>query len=147
MDLYQYLQSAQKSLFRFEALQEYKVEGDEIDDKDLIEWWDFITSKTKSGVVMERVRLIVEPLTEYTKRELVIHAKSKTLGDDIKTIDEVVFNKLHIQQEDFWLIDEKLALIMQYSETGNYLSFDVIERDVEKYIATKDMLIAHSSPL
>ncbi len=147
MDLYQYLQSAQKSLFRFETLQDYNVGDDGLDDQGMKDWWDFIASKTNSEVKMERVRLIIEPLTEYTKRELIVHAKSKTFGDDIRTINEVTFNKLSIPLEDFWLIDEKLALIMKYSESGEYLGFDIEESDIKKYITTKDILIKHSNPL
>ncbi len=147
MDLYQYLQSAQKSLFRFETLQEYNVGDDGLDNQEMKEWWGFITLKTKSGVKMERVRLVIKPLTEYTKRELIVHAKSKTFGDDIKTIDELTFSKLSVPLEDFWLIDEKLALIMKYSESGEYLGFNIEESDIKKYITTKDILIRHSKPL
>lgn len=147
MDLYQHLQSAQKSLFRFETLQDYNVGDDGFDDQGMKDWWDFITLKTKSGVKMERVKLVIEPLTEYTKSELIVHAKSKTFGDDIKTINEITFNKLSIPQEDFWLIDERLVLIMKYSESGEYLGFDIEESDIKKYITTKDILIKHSNPL
>ncbi len=139
MDLYQYLQSAQKSLFRFETLQEYNVGDDGLDNQEMKEWWGFITLKTKSGVKMERVRLVIKPLTEYTKRELIVHAKSKTFGDDIKTIDELTFSKLSVPLEDFWLIDEKLALIMKYSESGEYLGFNIEESDIKKYITTKEL--------
>ena len=110
MDLYQYLQSSRTSLFRFETLQEYKVDGDSIGDDGMKEWWNFIASKIKDGVVMERVRLIIEPLTEYTKNELVVHKKSKTFGDNIKIIKEDTLSILNIKPEDFWLVDEKVVL-------------------------------------
>ena len=140
----QYLQSAKKSLFRFETLQEYKVEGDGIDDEGMKEWWDFITLKTKSGIKMERVRLVVEPLTEYTKNEIIIHRKSKTFGDDIRLIKEDVFKSLNINQEDFWLVDETIVLKMNYGIGGEYLGFNVIESDVGHYTAIKNHLIENS---
>ena len=147
MDLYQHLQSAQKSLFRFETLQDYNVGDDDLDDKGMKDWWDFIALKTRDGVKMERIRLIIEPLTEYTKRELIVHAKSKTFGDDIRTISEETFNKLSIKLADFWLIDEKLVLIMKYSENGEYFGFDIMENEVEKYVDVKNTLIKNSNPL
>ncbi|MEN9338081.1 MAG: hypothetical protein RIQ41_395 [Candidatus Parcubacteria bacterium] len=147
MDLYQYLQSSKVSLFRFEALQEYKVEGDGIDDEGMKEWWNFIESKTKSGITMQRVRLIIEPLTEYTKSELVVHKKSKTFGDTIKIVKEEVFNTLNIKQEDFWLIDEKVVLKMKYSTDGEYLGFDIVENDTDFYIKTKNLLLKNSTNL
>lgn len=147
MDLYQYLQSANKSLFRFETLQEYKVDGDDINDENMKEWWGFITSKTKQGVQMERVRLIVEPLTKYTEKELLLHKKSKTFGDDIRIIKEENFTSLNIEMKDFWLVDEKIVLRMNYSKDGEYLSFDIIENDVDYYIKTKNLLLINSSNL
>ena len=147
MELYKYLQSAQKSLFRFEAFQDYKVEGDGIDDDGMKEWWDFITLKTKSGVKMQRVRLIIEPLTEYTKNELVVHKKSKTFGDDIRLIREDVFKNLKLKQEDFWLIDDSVILKMNYGARGEYLGFDIIKNGVDDYIAAKNVLIKNSTNL
>ncbi len=144
MDLYQYLQSSKISLFRFESLQDYKVDGDGIDDEGMKEWWDFIASKTENSVVMERVRLITEPLTEYTKNELVVHKKSKNFGDNIKIIKEEIFNTLNLKQEDFWLVDERVALKMKYSANGEYLGFDVIENDIDYYIKIKNLLLKNS---
>ena len=140
MDLYQYLQSARKSLFRFETLQEYNVGDDGLDDQGMKDWWDFITLKTSAGVKMERVRLTIEPFTEYTKKELLVHAKSKTFGDDIRTIDEATFKRLSIKQEDFWLIDDNIVLSMKYSDSGVYLGFDIIETEIQKYVETKNTL-------
>jgi len=147
MDLYQYFQSANKSLFRFEALQDYKVDGDRIDDEDMKEWWDFIASKTNNGVKMERVRLVTEPLTEYTKNELVVHRKSKMFGDDIRIIKEKTFKRLNIPQEDFWLIDEAVVLKMNYSETGEYNGFDIIKNNIDEFQKIKDILLKKSISL
>jgi hypothetical protein len=147
MDLYQYLKSANTSLFRFEALQDYKVEGDGMDDKEMKEWWNFIESKVKSGVVMQRVRLIIEPLTEYTKNELVVHKKSKTFGDDIRIIKNGIFVTLNIKEEDFWIIDGKIVLRMNYSVDGAYLGFDVIDNNPKHYVDIAKLLLKYSVDL
>ena len=144
MDLYKYLQSSTKSLFRFEALQDYKVEGDGIDDESMREWWSFIKEKISAGVTMQRVRLVTEPLTEYTKNELLIHKKSKEYGDDIRIIKEETFKSLNIKMEDFWLIDENIVLKMNYSELGGYSGFDVLDANINEYIKTKNTLIENS---
>ncbi len=93
---------------------------------------------------MERVRLVAEPLTEYAKNELIVHKKSKTFGDDIRIIKEKTFNTLNIKKEDFWLVDEKLVLKMNYSIIGEYLGFDIIENDMDSYIKTKNLLLRSS---
>lgn len=146
MDLMDYLNSATKSLFRFEALQVYEVEGDTLDDSGMKEWWDFIESKTKSGVVMERVRLVIEPLTDYTMKELEIHKKSAEHGDDISIIKENIFTTLDIPIKDFWLIDDDTVLIMNYDEAGKYLGFSSDE-NIDEYIQIKQKLLRNSTSI
>ncbi len=148
MELFDYLKSANKSLFRFESLQTYNVEGEDISDPDegMEDWWDFIASKTKAGVTMQRVRLVTQPLTDYTKMELEVHKKSKTFGDDIRIIDEEKFKSLQIKQQDFWLIDDSVCLTMNYSASGEYLGF-TIENDVETYLKIKSSLLENSVEL
>lgn len=147
MTLLQHLQSATTSLFRFETLQEYKVDGDGIEDEGMKEWWNFIASKSKEGVRMERVRLIVEPLTDYTKNELIVHTKSKKFGDDIRIIKEDAFKNLNLSQQDFWLIDERVVLLMKYGTRGEYLGFDVVENNVQNYIIIKNLVLKNSIDL
>ncbi len=144
MELFEYLKSANKSLFRFESLQEYEVEGEDMSDEGMKEWWNFIIQKTQEGILMQRVRLVVEPLTEYTKNELEVHKKSKGIGDDIRIMKGDSFNTLNIKQEDFWLVDNKIVLRMNYSISGEYKGFDVIEENIEEYTETKDRLIKNS---
>ncbi len=146
MKLFDYLKSANKSLFRFESLQEYKIDGEDSSDEGMKEWWNFIDSKTKTGVKMQRVRLIIRPFSDYTKIELEIHKKSKAFGDDIRIIEEDKFKSLQIKQEDFWLIDDSVCLKMNYSTLGEYLGF-TLENDVDIYKKAKNSLLENSVEL
>ncbi len=147
MDLYQYLQSAKSSLFRLEALQEFNVSGDEIDSEEMQAWWKFISEKTSSGVLMQRVRLIIDPMTAYIKNELIAHRKSTTFGADVRVISGDVFDKLGVRAEDFWLIDDQIVLKMKYTTTGEYLGFEVDEVCASRYVETKKLLLESSTPL
>lgn len=147
MDLSEYLQSAQISLFRFEALQEYKIDKDGISNEKMENWWSFIKDKKNSGVSMKRVRLVSYPLNEYTKKELVIHRKSNSFGDDIKIINEDIFKTLKLNKKDFWLIDDKLVLLMNYSNEGEYFGFDIIEGNINSYLKNKKLLLKNSIDL
>jgi hypothetical protein len=142
MDLFDYLKSATTSLFRWEALQEYQVEGEE----DMSEWWDFIESKTRTGVVMQRVRLITLPLTNYTKREVNLHKLSAKRGDDIRYIFDT--NQIDVHRfKDFWLIDEKILLSMQYSSSGTYEGFEIVEKGMQPFVDFKNKIYAASEPI
>jgi hypothetical protein len=134
-------------VFRFESLQKYEVEDEDMSDEGMREWWDFIIQKSGEGTLMQRVRLVIEPLTDYTRTELEIHKKSKDAGDDIRIIKGDIFNTLNINQEDFWLIDNKIVLKMNYSIHGEYTGFEVIESNIDKYLETKNLLIKNSISL
>lgn len=158
MDLQSYLASAKISLFRFEQLQDYDVANEkesivyfkatgEVKDEIMKDWWEFIKSKTKSGVVMQRVRLVVEPYTDYTKMELVLHKKTSEHGDDIRIISEPDFKSLNIQLPDFWLIDMSLVLIMEYNSFGEYRGFKVQTDNIKVFIDAKELLCKQSIAL
>ncbi|TAK57757.1 hypothetical protein EPO17_01160 [Patescibacteria group bacterium] len=142
-----YLNSAKKSLFRFESLQDYKIDGEDESDEGMKEWWDFIASKKKQGVQMQRIKLVIRPLTKYTETELEIHKKSSSFGDDIRIIEEEAFKILGVKQEDFWIVDDVICLRMKYSNEGEYLGFDVVEKSVKKYLKIKKVLLKHSVSL
>ena len=129
MELMEYLNTATQSLFRFESLQEYNLDKEceavklyketgYIDDSNIKDWWNFIEGKVAHKVQMQRVKLVMLPLTDYSKMELEIHKKSILHGDDIRTISEDNFKKLNvIPIFDFWLIDNTTVLIMNYDTT------------------------------
>lgn len=138
-----YLNNSKKSLFRFEALQQYDVGVDDLSDAEMMPWWEFIKNKTsKENVIMQRVRLVTYPMTEYTKKELEVHKKSVTYGDDIRIVEGDVFTDI----KDFWLVDDEICLEMNYDENGTWLGFE-ISNDIEKYIKIKDALLKNSTML
>lgn len=147
MKLLDYLNSAEKSLFRFESLQDYKVDDEDMSDVGMRAWWDFIVSKKYNGVMMQQVRLVTRPFTSYTKKELEIHKKSLAFGDDIKVIEEDKFKNLKIRIGDFWLVDDRVVLKIKYSDTGEYQGFDVVEEGVKDYIIVKNFLLDNSTSL
>lgn len=146
MNIESYFNNAKVSMFRFEALQVYDVGVDDMSDEEMIPWRAFVKEKVESGVLMQRVRLLTYPLTDYTIRELEIHKKSVVCGDDIRTVDSEIFNRLNIEAKDFWLIDDEVCLEMNYGESGKWLGFEM-SNDIEKYIKIKEVLLRNSTPL
>lgn len=144
MELMEYFEEAQKSLFRWEALQEYRVEGDD-DPKELQEWWHFIENKTKNGVVMQRVRLVAYPLTDYTKKEIEVHKQSAKRGDDIRyVLEDDMYDLEHMP--DFWIVDNKTVLMMKYDMNGVYEGFNVA-KNIQKYLDFKKMVYSRSQSI
>lgn len=153
----EYLSSAKESLFRFEYLQDfdtpeereifraYKSNG-QIEIRPLMQgWWNFLKAKHEEGVITQRVRLVKMPETEYLKWELFIHRQTAQQGDDIRVLSEDQLTEALEQLGDFWLVDDSIALKMNYDSTGKYLGCE--EVSVEPYEKAKKYLLDKSSPI
>ena len=159
MDLGKELDNSTNEIFRFEALQEYFSDGsDELEneikrqwketskiDMDLMkEWHDFIKKKHKKGVKFIWVRLVEFPLNDYTKLELYVFKKRVGYGIDIRVISKDKFEELKIDDKDFYLIDGKKVLLMNYGESNEYLGCESGNEEIETYKKHSALLIANS---
>ena len=155
------IEKAKVSLFRFEGLQDYSGEdGDEavsyfLKTGQLLtvpdntnDWWRNMKARRERGVVTSRVRLVSEPLTDYTKMELAYLQKAKAYsGDDVRTITLTEYCKIVPKDlPDFYLIDDQVVFTMQYGPLGTYLGSTQIDT-VSQYRDIKDALMARSVPL
>jgi hypothetical protein len=152
-----YLAQAKESIFRFEYLREYKVpsEWDSftryqdtgiLDTSFLREWWSFLEGLHAKEIITQRVRLVREPKTEYTKWELQVHQQTLSHGDDIRIISQDKLTPVLELLKDFWLIDFTTALSMVYSDAGEYLGFTV-HNNAEEYSVAKKYLLDNSKSL
>lgn len=156
MNLMDYLQSAKVSLFRWEALQYYSSDKESleffqttggINRERMNGWWQFLALKKQEGVVLQRVRLVSHPMTQYVEMELLIHKESAKFGDEIFVIEKDELEKSSIQLPDFWIVDDKIVLTMKYGESGDWEGFDVVDGDIQKYSDFKSFLLQESKPL
>ncbi len=155
------IEKAKISLFRFEGLQDYSGEdGDEavayfLQTGQLLtvpdhtnDWWRNMKARRERGVVTSRVRLVCEPLTDYTKMELAYLQQAKAYsGDDIRIITETACRTIVSKDlPDFYLIDDEVVFTMQYDPLGTYLGSTQVHT-VSQYKDIKDALMACSAPL
>jgi hypothetical protein len=105
-------------------------------------------ARRERGVVTSRVRLVSEPLTDYTKMELAYLQKAKAYsGDDIRCITEAEYRKIVPKDlPDFYLIDDQVVFAMQYGPLGTYLGSTQVHT-VSQYRDSKAALMAGSVPL
>lgn len=154
MTLLETLDQAKHSLFRFESLQEYIVNSEKdlvqtwksehrIADEHMQEWWDYVSSKKAAGITMQRVSLLRYPLTSYKEMELEIFKKTNKYGDDIRIINGDDFDNLSVGAQDFWLIDDTFAVILNYEANGEWIGFDTTN-EVSKYLKIKDLILSKS---
>ncbi len=157
MNLMDYLESAKKSLFRFEYLQDFNI-PEEKDDFEtykktgkfdptmMKEWWNFLESKQREGVIAQRVRLVREPFTKYTEWEIEIYKETIKHGDEIKTLSEDKLTTALDELKDFWIIDDSIVLSIKYTSIGEYLGFEKVV-NIDTYLNAKRYLLENSVPL
>jgi hypothetical protein len=155
------IHNAASSVFRFEGLQDYSAEDSEqavehfittgqlrsVPD-DTNDWWRNIKVRRQGGLQTARVRLVLEPVTNYTKMELAYLRLARDYsGEDIRLISELGLRKIALGGlPDFYLIDDQMVYVMQYGPKGKYLGSRE-EYAVDLYIKIKEQLLVLSEPL
>jgi hypothetical protein len=155
MDLLEkYLRNAKKSLFRYEALQDYSAEDGTKLVRDFLktgdigpkasesEWWNWIKKLNDSGITTKRVRMVTEPMTDYTKWELsALKEASEYSGDEIRVIGK---EDLSLVVQDFWLIDDTFPFLMYYGNKGKYIKSKLSGTRIDHFIDLKNYLLKNS---
>jgi hypothetical protein len=127
--------------FRLETLQEYAVSYEEgpfrdyldgkprYTHKDQAQWAANVAAKKAQGCSMSRVHIIQHPLTEYVRFELTWpYLDSVRAGEDVRLIAVPRQEwPAALPQEDFWLFDSRLALLMRYGAAGEFLGAELTE--------------------
>ena len=80
-------------------------------------WLRMVRDHTRAGRVMQRVRVVSTPLTDYERFELALFPPSLDAGEDIRVISRSVVGV----SEDFWLFDAQTAVMLRYDSAGSFL--------------------------
>lgn len=148
--------------FRFECLPEYRVSS-EVPAIDRYrsgrsrpedfnsDWSEILVSAKKRDAVIERVRLLPVPMTEYFKFEYAWGYKyNSALGEKIGIINPSetdITSKLGIFL-DFWLFDSKKVFLMSYDYIGRFLGvLECHSSDVAKFAEIAGELRLLAKPL
>jgi len=130
-DLAALFRNFRRSAFRLETLERYTVPQEAewfatwrrtgrlpelTPDND--SWLRMVRDHTRAGRVMQRVRVVSTPLTDYERFELALFPPSLEAGEDIRVISR---STVRIS-EDFWLFDSQTAVMLRYDPAGRFLS-------------------------
>jgi hypothetical protein len=129
------------SVFRLETLQVYRGSGEEDaisafqaglaeppDDPEQADWEEMIRANLRAGRVMQRVHVVVEPLSPYMRFELTwAYAPNAAAGEDIRII--VVRDHEwppELPRQDFWLFDDVELFAAHYADDGMWLGVEPV---------------------
>lgn len=150
-----------KEAFRLELLQEYNVQeeekaiekflrGGKIKAQDFgNEWDEYLEGLLKRNVRAGRVHVVDLPLSDYIKFEFESYKFSQKWGEDIRIILREDYEKITDGKEfkDFWLFDDETVLEFDYDTSGRWLSGEIANEDIEKYVELKNKLLENSTKL
>jgi uncharacterized protein DUF6879 len=126
-----------RSAFRLETLQHYTApdEAEALDrfragkdpQIDLSWWTELAKGHTAAGRQMSRVRVIIEPTSEYTRFALLAYPVMTAAGDDIRIIAVPSGSWPDgVPHQDFWLFDDEVW-VMAYDDRGAFLGAEQLD--------------------
>jgi hypothetical protein len=149
------------SWFRLETLQRYDVEyeADEFDeflrtgrlDRAAGPWQHMISAHKRAGRTLQRVHVVVEPLTAYLRYELAAYAHNARAGEDIRVIPTPAgaWPPGLPKNRDFWLFDDADAWAMIYDPAGRFIAAEQLTNanEIARCQQWRDSAVAESMPL
>jgi len=141
--LQHYTESAEQEAFsRFRAGQDSGI--------DLTWWTSLVRQHAASGHTMSRVRVVVEPPSDYTRFELLTYPIMVAAGDDIRIIP-VTTNTWPpgVPREDFWLFDDRDVWVLTYGQAGVPLRAELLDdhQAVLRHLRWRDNALAQAIPV
>ncbi len=92
----------------------------------LTSWAATIRERTADGQRMERVRVVSEPHSDYTRFGLVLATHNTAAGEDIRYLPRHQAADLDLPDHDFWLVDSTTVLILSFAEDDVLLGADLV---------------------
>jgi hypothetical protein len=146
-----YFRDFSTSAFRLELHQVYTMpdEADELQrfragEKPPTEyhygWLDTVAAAIRAGKTMSRVRVVREPLSDYTRYEFewgfVYNVEA---GEDIRVLDMTGQASPVLPDHDFWMFDETTVVRMLYRDDGTLAGRELVDSpDLDVYRGWRD---------
>lgn len=85
------------------------------------DWHGLIRQTVDRGVVVRRVRLVSEPVTDYIRFEYDVTAAHNLLaGEDVRWLARRSAPGLLVPVEDFWVFDSQVVLWNHFAGDGSW---------------------------
>ncbi|WP_043540995.1 DUF6879 family protein [Salinispora pacifica] len=159
-ELQRRLRVAKRSVFRLETLRSYTAPG----EADLLRdfhagrplpprgpetdpWLRMVADSVQAGRSWSRVHVLDRPLSDYLRFELLGYQGNVAAGEDVRIADRATIPEaLGASRQDFWLLDDELAVVIDYDGEGKRLAMRP-RSAVGALIEQRNLAIRHSIPL
>ncbi|MEX2983735.1 DUF6879 family protein [Streptomyces sp. C36] len=127
------LAKAQRSAMHLEMRDSYMRDDPEFvrwqtgrryDPEDRASWWrpwlDVVAEATSRGVVMRRLRVVSEPLSDYVRYEYDGTFSNVTAGEIVRWLPRSRARDLLLPALDGWLMDDQVLILHHFSGDGEW---------------------------
>jgi hypothetical protein len=127
------LASATRSAVHLELRDSYMLDdpafvawqgGHRIDPDDRGSWWrpwlDVVAEATGRGVVMQRARVVSEPLSDYSRYEYDGTFTNVAAGEQVRWLPRRRTADLLLPGVDFWVFDDELVIFNHFTGDGRW---------------------------
>lgn len=149
----------EREAFRLETLDDYSGSGSvgayqeflagrpQPDDHNEA-WVAEIRAHAAAGRRIYRVHVLSRPLTPYLRFELGWGYRKNAMGGEEFFILDTTDRPDPLEGvEDFWLFDERAAVVMRYDEAGAVAGRETMPGErVQEFVARRDTALAHAEP-
>jgi hypothetical protein len=149
-----------RSYFRLETLQTYRGSGEDVwlaafergdlappPDPEQDEWEELLRAHRDAGHVMQRVHVVVEPLTPYLRFELAwMYALNTACGERVGIVDATRRWPAEVPRLDFHLFDDAHLFVAQYAQDGTWRGVTRVgdTREIEAACTARAAALDHS---
>ncbi|WP_018654032.1 DUF6879 family protein [Actinomadura flavalba] len=150
--------SFQRSAFRLETLDAYSIPGEQATLQAFLAgepqpeshrnapWAASVREITRAGKRMFRVHIVQRPLSDYLRYELSWgYRRNQQAGEEFFILDVTNRPNPLAGVSDFWLFDDETAIVMEYTEAGEFLGAEIAE-NVGLYRTHRDRAVAEAEP-
>ena len=112
-------------------------------------WMAAVKEAVAAGKQLGRVHVLRRPLTLYLAYELQTYVENVEAGEDVRIADLDQHPVLSALDTDFWLLDDQLALVMDYDPEGRFRSLTPTSNPsvLRRCRRRRDLAIARSIPV
>lgn len=129
------LAKAQRSAMHLEMRDSYMLddpefirwqEGHREDPDDRASWWrpwlDVVQEATRRGVVMRRLRVVSEPISDYIRYEYDLTFTNVAAGEIVRWLPRSRGHDLLLPALDGWVMDEQTVILHHFTGDGQWSS-------------------------
>jgi hypothetical protein len=107
-------------------------------------------AQVAAGRTKTRVRVVVEPPTDYTRLELVVYPQLAAAGEDIRIIAVPEGEwPAGLPRHDYWLFDDHDVWRMHYGDDHRFLGAELLDDEslIAEHLEWRDIALAQAVPL